>query len=31
MMPTAPAQMCHDYVWHGTTDPFAALDISSTR
>lgn len=29
MMPTTPARMTHDYVRHGTTSLFAALDLSS--
>jgi transposase len=29
MMPTTPATMTHDYVRHGTTSLFAALDIAS--
>jgi hypothetical protein len=29
IMPTTPARMTHDYVRHGTTSLFAALDISS--
>jgi transposase len=29
IMPTTPARMSHDYVRHGTTSLFAALDISS--
>jgi transposase len=28
-MPTTPARMTHDYVRHGTTSLFAALDLSS--
>ncbi|WP_344026432.1 IS630 family transposase, partial [Kribbella jejuensis] len=29
VMPTTPARMTHDYVRHGTTSLFAALDLSS--
>ena len=29
IMPTTPARMTHDYVRHGTTSLFAALDLSS--
>src|ERR1035437_7869327 len=29
MLPTTPARMTHDYVRHGTTSLFAALDIAS--
>ncbi len=29
MAPTTPARMTHDYVRHGTTSLFAALDIAS--
>jgi transposase len=29
IMPTTPARMTHDYVRHGTTSLFAALDVSS--
>ncbi|MEU8801023.1 IS630 family transposase [Spirillospora sp. NPDC048819] len=29
IMPTTPARMTHDYLRHGTTSPFAALDLSS--
>ena len=29
IMPTTPARMTHDYVRHGTTSLFAALDIAS--
>jgi transposase len=29
MLPTTPARMSHDYVRHGTTSLFAALDLSS--
>lgn len=29
MMPTTPQRASHDYVWHGTTTIFAALDIIS--
>jgi hypothetical protein len=29
MAPAAPAKMTHDYVRHGTTSLFAALDIVS--
>lgn len=29
MAPTVPAKMTHDYVRHGTTSLFAALDIAS--
>ncbi len=29
LMPTTPARMTHDYVRHGTTSLFAALDLSS--
>ena len=29
MMPTTPARLTHDYVRHGTTSLFAALDVAS--
>jgi len=29
VMPTTPARMTHDYVRHGTTSLFAAMDIAS--
>ncbi|PRY38990.1 hypothetical protein CLV43_108390 [Umezawaea tangerina] len=29
VIPTTPARMTHDYVRHGTTSLFAALDLSS--
>lgn len=29
IMPTTPARMTHDYIRHGTTSLFAALDLSS--
>ena len=29
MLPTTPARMTHDYVRHGTTSLFAALDLAS--
>ncbi|MEU0694789.1 hypothetical protein ABZ349_12505 [Streptomyces niveus] len=29
MAPTTPVKMTHDYVRHGTTSLFAALDITS--
>lgn len=29
MMPTTPARMTHDYVRHGTTNLFAAMDVTS--
>jgi transposase len=29
MLPTTPARMTHDYVRHGTTSLFAALDVTS--
>jgi transposase len=29
IMPTTPARMTHDYIRHGTTSLFAALDVSS--
>lgn len=29
IMPTTPARMTHDYVRHGTTNLFAALDVAS--
>ena len=29
LMPTTPARMSHDYVRHGTTSLFAALDVGS--
>src|SRR3712207_3619259 len=29
VMPTTPARMTHDYVRHGTTSLFAALDVAS--
>jgi transposase len=29
VMPTTPARMTHDYIRHGTTSLFAALDLSS--
>ena len=29
MLPTTPARMTHDYVRHGTTSLFAALEVAS--
>jgi hypothetical protein len=29
VLPTTPARMTHDYVRHGTTSLFAALDVAS--
>ncbi len=29
VLPTTPARMTHDYVRHGTTSLFAALDVTS--
>lgn len=29
VMPTTPARMTHDYVRHGTTSLFTALDVAS--
>jgi hypothetical protein len=29
ILPTTPARMTHDYVRHGTTSLFAALDVAS--
>jgi len=29
MRPDRVERQSHDYVWHGTTDPFAALDVKA--